>query len=119
MFDQIEFLNPDFLYLLILIPFILVLELLRNKMQNPGILWSSSYLIEKKLNWKIILKYSLLVTKSIALSAIIISTLCYVTTCVSCIRGADYPHAPMWFAYALANLGLLWYELEKVGRTVH
>ena len=53
MFDQIEFLNPDFLYLLILIPFILVWELLRNKFQNPSILWSSSYLIEKKLNWKI------------------------------------------------------------------
>ena len=73
MFDQIEFLNPDFLYLLILIPFILVWELLRNKLQNPGILWSSSYLIEKKLNWKIILKYALWVTKSIALSAIIIA----------------------------------------------
>ena len=73
MFDQIEFLNPDFLYLLILIPFILVWELLRNKLQNPVILWSSSYLIEKKLNWKIILKYALWVTKSIALSAIIIA----------------------------------------------
>ena len=23
------------------------------------------------------------------------------------------PHALMWFAYALANLGLLWYEIEK------
>ena len=73
MFDKIEFLNPDFLDRLILSPFILVWELLRNKMQNPSILWSSSYLIEKKLNWKIILKYALWVTKSIALSAIIIA----------------------------------------------
>ena len=53
-----------------------------------------------------------------ALPAIIISTLCYVTTCISCIRGQDYPHALMWFAYALANLGLLWYELEKMGHKI-
>ncbi len=53
-----------------------------------------------------------------ALPAIIISTLCYVTTCVSCIRGADYPHALMWFAYALANLVLLWYECENMGQKV-
>ena len=54
-----------------------------------------------------------------ALSAIIISTLCYVTTCISCIRGQDYPHALMWFAYALANLRLLWYEFEKMGPKIH
>ncbi len=50
------------------------------------------------------------------LPAIIISTLCYLWTCAFCITGKDYPHALMWFAYALANLGLLWYEIEKMGR---
>lgn len=50
-----------------------------------------------------------------ALPAIIISTLCYVWTTFACVRGADYPHALMWFSYALANMGLLWYEFNKLG----
>lgn len=49
-----------------------------------------------------------------AVPAIIISTLCYVWTFICCLLGRDYPHALMWFAYALANLGLLWYELGKL-----
>jgi hypothetical protein len=51
-----------------------------------------------------------------ALPAIIISTLCYIWTTGACIIGKDYPHALMWFAYALANMGLLWYEWTKVGQ---
>lgn len=27
--------------------------------------------------------------------------------------GGDNPHGAMWSAYALANVALLWYELEK------
>jgi len=73
MFDQIEFLNPEFLYLLFVIPIILVWELWKNKKRNPGILWSSAYLIEKNRNWKVILKYVLWVTRSLALSAIIVA----------------------------------------------
>jgi len=73
MFNQIEFLNPNFLYLLLLIPIILVWQLWRNKNQNPSILWSSSYLIEKKWNFKVIFKYFLWATRLLALSAIIIA----------------------------------------------
>lgn len=73
MFNQIEFLNPNFLYFLLLIPIILVWQLWRNKNQNPSILWSSSYLIEKKWNFKVILKYFLWATRLLALSAIIIA----------------------------------------------
>ena len=73
MFNQIEFLNPNFLYLLLLIPIILVWQLWRNKNQNPSILWSSSYLIEKNLNLKVIFKYFLWATRLLALSAIIIA----------------------------------------------
>lgn len=73
MFNQIEFLNPNFLYFLLLIPIILVWQLWRNKNQNPSILWSSSYLIEKKWNFKVIFKYFLWATRLLALSAIIIA----------------------------------------------
>ena len=59
MFDQVEFLNTDFLYLLSFIPIIIVWQLWKNKEQNSSILWSSSYLIDNKWNWKIILKYLL------------------------------------------------------------
>lgn len=54
--------------------------------------------------------------KKMALPAIIISTICYLWTTGACIIGKDYPHALMWFAYALANTGLLWYEFNKMGQ---
>ena len=73
MFNNIEFLNPEFLYLLLVIPLIITWEIIRNKKRNPSITWSSSYLIEENWNWKVILKYALWFTRSIALSAIIIA----------------------------------------------
>jgi len=73
MFDHIEFLNPQFLYLLFVVPIILAWEIFRNTKRDPSIMWSSGYMIEKKLNWKVILKYALWVTRSVALSAIIIA----------------------------------------------
>jgi Ca-activated chloride channel family protein len=73
MFKNIEFLNPEFLYILFAIPVILAWEILRNKKKNPSISWSSSFLIQKNLNWKIALKYCLWVTRAVALSAIIIA----------------------------------------------
>ena len=42
-----------------------------------------------------------------------ICTLMYVLTSVACVKDKDYPHAILWFAYGLANAGLLWYEVEK------
>ncbi len=42
-----------------------------------------------------------------------IATLCYVLTCISNLKQRDYPHALVWFAYTLANCGLLWYEWNK------
>ena len=73
MFSHIEFLNPELLYLLIAIPFLLVWQYFRNVKQNAPILWSSGYLIEKKRHWKDILHYALWITRSIALSAIIVA----------------------------------------------
>jgi len=49
-----------------------------------------------------------------AIPAIIISTLCYLFTCISCLRQGDNPHGVMWAGYAFANLGLLWYEYLKL-----
>jgi hypothetical protein len=45
--------------------------------------------------------------------AISITSVCYTVTSIGCIKDRDYPHALMWFAYALANIGLLWYEIQK------
>ena len=49
-----------------------------------------------------------------ALPAIVISTLCYLWTTYWTLKGGDAPHALMWFSYALANMGLLWYEFNKL-----
>ena len=49
-----------------------------------------------------------------AIPAIIISTLCYLFTCISCLKQKDYPHGVMWAGYVFANLGLLWYEYIKL-----
>jgi hypothetical protein len=49
-----------------------------------------------------------------AIPAIIISTLCYFFTCISCFRQRDTPHGVMWAGYVFANLGLLWYEFNKL-----
>ena len=49
-----------------------------------------------------------------ALYTIAITMIMYGLTAISCIRDKDYPHAIMWFAYGLANAGLLWYEMKKV-----
>tara|TARA_R110002020_G_scaffold252352_1_gene466271 strand:+ start:334 stop:498 length:165 start_codon:yes stop_codon:yes gene_type:complete len=50
-----------------------------------------------------------------AICAISISSICYAVTSIACIKDKDYPHALMWFAYSMANIGLLWYEIEKRG----
>lgn len=42
-----------------------------------------------------------------------IATVCYVITAYSNLKQRDYPHAFVWFSYALANCGLLWYEYDK------
>ena len=73
MFKHIEFLNPEFLYLLLIIPIIIGWAILRNKNINPSITWSSSFLIEKTLNWKVILKHTLVLTRLLAFTAIIVA----------------------------------------------
>jgi len=45
--------------------------------------------------------------------AIAIATCCYVIVCIGNLIEKDYPHSLMWFSYATANLGLLWYEYNK------
>jgi len=42
-----------------------------------------------------------------------IATVCYIITMFSNLKQKDYPHALVWGSYALANIGLLWYEYNK------
>ena len=49
----------------------------------------------------------------ITITAIGVATLCYIVGAVGNLMQKDYPHALMWFSYATANLGLLWYEYNK------
>ena len=46
--------------------------------------------------------------------AITTASLMYLVVCICCIKQKDYPHALMWFSYAMANIGLLWYEIKKI-----
>ena len=48
-----------------------------------------------------------------AIVAILITIVCYLIASFSCIKDRDYPHSLMWFAYSLANIALLWYEVNK------
>ena len=50
----------------------------------------------------------------ITITAIGVATLCYIVGAVGNLMQKDYPHALMWFSYAMANVGLLWYELNKM-----
>lgn len=38
----------------------------------------------------------------------------YVIAGISCLKQKDYPHALMWLSYASANIGLMWYEINKL-----
>ncbi len=51
--------------------------------------------------------------KMLATWAIGISTLCYLVCGVDNFRQKDFPHALVWFSYAAANSGFLWYEYIK------
>jgi Ca-activated chloride channel family protein len=73
MFHNITFLNPEFLYLLIILPFVLLVEMGFNKKRTPSINWSSSFLIPKSISWKLVLKYVLWLSRTTALAAIIIA----------------------------------------------
>jgi Ca-activated chloride channel homolog len=73
MFNDVIFLNPEFLYLLILIPFILVIEMGFTKKRTPTLKWSSSFLVSKTITWKLILKYALWLIRSIALALLILA----------------------------------------------
>jgi hypothetical protein len=48
-----------------------------------------------------------------AVGAIFVTSICYLVASFSCVKDRDFPHALMWFAYALANSALLWYEINK------
>jgi hypothetical protein len=48
------------------------------------------------------------------IAAIAVSAVMYLIVCGSCIKQKDYPHALMWLSYAMANIGLLWYEIKKI-----
>jgi len=47
------------------------------------------------------------------ITALSVATICYVLTGISNLKQRDYAHAIVWFAYAVANSALLWYEYSK------
>lgn len=47
------------------------------------------------------------------ITALSIATICYLVTGISNICQKDYPHACMWLSYTVANLSLMWYEIQK------
>jgi hypothetical protein len=49
----------------------------------------------------------------LAFFSISAATVLYLLCSADNIRQGDYPHALTWFAYALANVGLIWYEYNK------
>ena len=71
MFKDTLFLNPEFLYLLLAIPFLLFLEVGFVEKRTPSLHWSSSFLIGKNTTWKLLVKYLIWFTRSAALAAII------------------------------------------------
>ena len=44
---------------------------------------------------------------------LLVCTTCYGFCFWGNMKQKDYPHALMWFSYSLANVGLLWYEINK------
>jgi hypothetical protein len=52
---------------------------------------------------------------SVIIISIVISTSLYMINSISCFIQGDYSHSLMWAGYSFANLGLLWYELIKLG----
>lgn len=50
----------------------------------------------------------------IGVFSIALASLLYTIAGISCLKQKDFPHALMWMSYASANLGLAWYELQKI-----
>ena len=50
---------------------------------------------------------------NISVWAISISSVCYLTVSIDLLVKKDYQHSLMWFSYMVANLAMLWYEVEK------
>jgi len=46
---------------------------------------------------------------------LLIAGICYLVTCCGNLCQKDYAHALVFFAYFVANLGLIWHELNKIG----
>ena len=44
---------------------------------------------------------------------IVIPTVCYAIQGSINLADRDYPHAWIWFAYSLGNLGFIWHETTK------
>lgn len=47
------------------------------------------------------------------ITAIIIAFILYVIICCGNIKAKDYPHALIWGAYAISQLGFAWYEWSR------
>lgn len=45
--------------------------------------------------------------------ALILAIILYLTIALQNYLDKDYPHSFVWFSYALANVGFLWYEFVK------
>lgn len=47
-------------------------------------------------------------------TCVTISTFLYLCVAISCFWQRDHPHGVMWSGYVFANIGLLWYEVQKM-----
>jgi hypothetical protein len=47
------------------------------------------------------------------ITALILAIMLYIVIGIQNCLDKDYPHAMIWFSYALANFGFLWYEWVK------
>jgi hypothetical protein len=47
------------------------------------------------------------------ITALVLAIILYLIIALQNYFDKDYPHAFVWFSYALANVGFLWYEIIK------
>jgi len=48
--------------------------------------------------------------------ALILAIILYLVIAFQNAYDKDYPHFFVWVSYALANVGMLWYELDKLNK---
>lgn len=47
------------------------------------------------------------------ITALILTIILYLIIAIDNYMSKDFPHAMMWVCYSLANVALLWYEIQR------